>query len=352
MTQAPFVQVAHRFGMWACAVLLAVSATACAPAVTRESQATTYQVAVGAYYALLADEIDVDTARVLIDQALAVDASDDAIRMVAAQLELYEFRRSGSLRARARLIGQLVAIDASLRSGATAVDWVEARLYVTLGDLLTVDAQRDEERSLEGTDATYHRWLALTRLDAANTAYRYARSLGGDDASQGLLRERLHAATAQVSGTMAVVSNISALTASPETPLGQKREDAVADLETSLRADVGDEVLADPPLRAAVGLDGSAHVVRAVAFETLAADANELMQAVCIDADMEARSEALDQVVERLWWAAHHTAVAKTLGVERDAFAVVGFLHDFANRDPERPCEPSGDPLTPREQRP
>lgn len=324
---------------WICAVVLAAAASACTPSVTRESLSTPYQVAVGAYHALLADEVDAETARAIVDQALAGDASDDAIRMVAAQVELHEYRRSGSLRARERLLGQLVAIDASLRSGADVVDWVEARLYVTLGDVLTIDAQRDDERWLESDLAQVEDlWSALLRFDAADAAYRFARSLAADEPSRGLLRERQHAATAQVSSTLAVAATISAISRSPEGALGRLRAASLAQLEASLRADAPADVLADPPLRATVALDGSVHAQRAAAFEALATDASRRLRAACDDADMNARSDALDQLVGHLWWAAHHAVVAGTLGAEYDAVPVLGFLAGVATRGPEDAC--------------
>jgi hypothetical protein len=343
MTRAPSGRTAWRYRavVWLGALLLAAGSSSCAPAVTPASLDTPYEGAVGAYYALLADEIDAEAARAAIDQALAVDPSDDALRMVSAQVELHDYVRSGSPAARARLIGQLVAVDASLRSGAGAVDWVEARLFVTFGDLLMIDAQRDHDRWFERTDASVEDlWLALLRFDAADAAYRFARSRGGAEPSRGLVRERDQAATAQVSSRLAVVATISDIPRSPEGALGRLREEALAFLETSLQADVGAEVPAPLPLRAAIVLDGGVHVLRAAAFEALALEASQGLTVVCrATADREGRAAALDLLAERLWWAAHHAAVAGTLGAAYDAAALLGFLEDAATRDPERACE-------------
>jgi hypothetical protein len=325
-----------------CAVLLVAGSIACAPAVTEASLSTPYQVALGAYYALLADEIDAASARGVIGEALAADVADDAIRMVLAQVELHDVVLSGSPAARARLIGQLVAVDASLRSGASAVDWVEARLFVTLGDLLTVDAQRDYDRWLEQTGSVEHLWAALLRFDAADAAYRFARRPGDTAPSPGLLRERDHAATARVSSQLAVVATIQAIagiTTSPEGALRRLREEAMAFLASSLEADVGAEEPAIPPVRGAVGLDGSVHVLRSVAFGALADEAMDESALACLaSAGPDAAAAALQRYVDRLWMAARHAVIAETLGVEYDAGELFDVLEQAATWDPERAC--------------
>lgn len=65
------------------------------------------------------------------------------------------------------------------------------------------------------------------------------------------------------------------------------------------------------------------------------------MGAVCVDADLDARAEALDQVVERLWWAAHHAVLANTLGADYEVPAALAFLGEVVNRDPIQPCRPA-----------
>jgi hypothetical protein len=336
----PAVKRRHAARVWVCAGLLVVLSSSCAPAVTEASLRTPYQVAVGAYYALLADEIDVETARAAIGQALAADVSDDAIRMVSAQVELHDYQHSGSPAARARLIGQLVAVDASLRSGAGAIDWVEARLFVTLGDLLTIDAQRDRQRWLEGTDGSAEGlWLALLRFEAADAAYRFARTTGGATPSRGLVRERDQAAAAIVSSRLAALAAIGGLARVPEGSLKRLREERLAYLASALEDDAGAESAAAPPLRAAVGFDGDAHVLRATAFTTLAVEASRDLDAVCLaTASLDARSAALDRLVEHLWRAAHHAVLAGTLGVAYDVSDLIGYLEGVATLGPERAC--------------
>lgn len=326
----------ERVWVWVCAVIVLAGLSACAPAVTPEALSSPYQVAVGAYYALLSGETDAAGARATVADALTADPTDDAVRMVLAQVELRDYSLTGSASARQRLIGQMMALDASLRSGVRVVDWVETRLYVTLGDFVMHEARWYRQLGHEPD-----LWRALLLYDVADAAYRHALTLTNDEPSPGLDRERDHAATAQLASRLALAVTIGDLTTAPAGKLAQLQATSLQLLELELGAD---GVAADstaPPVRGAVVLDPQLHVLRAAAFTVLALDADARMDAACArPEDRGDLAAVFDEYIDRLWRAGRHAVLAAALGVEDEALLVLllSSLRQDGNHSPECAC--------------
>jgi hypothetical protein len=271
----------------------------CAVSVTRDGKST-YQDALEAYYTVLfAEDVpsaaQMDSVLTGVDKILAKNPHDVDTRMLRAQIYLFLYRASPDSAAVAdQLVKELRRLSLAVASADRLAAWVEPRLYITMGDLLTLRGTAlvgnvvDSRLGDGGADGS-SLWEAWLHFGAAAQYYAYAQYIADrSDESQGAVRESGHALMGYIQAQRGIVESISLIDPESKNDGVYGRKLATLDeLEVVLQTN---RVTA--PAASQVSFDPMAHQDAGEVYELLASELLRTIKLVCEDATLTAEEKA------------------------------------------------------------
>ncbi len=287
-------------------LLLAVLALGCSPRTPAELKSP-YQEALEAYYRGL-DGPSLDPALEEVNAVLEANPGDLEARSLRAQIYFQKYRSKPDASTRVQLFYELRSLSRALQAGGSAQDWVQPRLFVTVGDFLLFDGYRIMqalEADQGNVDFTF--WKAYAHFFGAYRYFAYTTTLAGsaDSASRGLRREENNARDGLVRALAGIVESTSMLDPAQQSPaIASRRGQAMQELEQRIS---GLQPPPDVPNRAMLRLEASDQSIAAGLYRIRSSEYRRALAEACGD------SPSADRPPGELW-------AASAVSLERAAY--------------------------------
>jgi hypothetical protein len=178
-----------------------------------------YQVALESYYTALKDSENpqaLNDALTKVNLILTEHPADLESRVLRANIFLLQFRLKHPLGQEAvnKMMSDLQVISESLPSADSSADWVQSRVYVTMGDYLLLKANGLVKMAGENPTNKFIPPEAKAYFEAAAEYYAFAHSISAskkENASLGLKHEITNALGGYVQATQGIVLSLDML---------------------------------------------------------------------------------------------------------------------------------------------